>query len=251
MKKTVFAALALLLGIGTMAYAGLQLTESRQVYQQGNEAYEMLSAHVRQNAAAGSHTPRNNNEIVNIPNHEIDFEALETVSGDAAAWLYSPGTVIDYPVMKADDYSYYLYRLPDGTENANGSLFIDYNTASDFSDPLTVIYGHHMKSGRMFGSLVGYKAQSYYNQHPNMYLYTQQETYKIELLYGFVIDAGQWRRQAFMYPENVEALLAHAAYNTTFESEVVYKEGDRIVALSTCSYEFDEARYVVLGILRG
>jgi len=230
-RHRIFAFFVLLLGLGIMAYAGVQLLDAQKVYTQGNAAYESLNDEVKD--AQG-----------------IDFEALTAVNADAAAWLYSPGTVIDYPVMKAKDYSYYLRRLPDGTGNANGSLFIDYNCAADFSDPLTVIYGHHMKSGRMFGSLKGYKDQEYYLKHPVIQLYTQQGNYRIELLYGCVIGAGQWRERAFMYPENVGALLAYAAHNTTFRSSVKYEEGDRFIALSTCSYEFDNARYVVIGVLR-
>ena len=103
------------------------------------------------------------------------------------AWLYCPDTVIDYPVMKADDYSYYLKHLPDGTHNANGTLFLDYNCAPDFSDSLSVIYGHKMKSGKMFGSLEGYKKEGYYSEHPYMYLYTKQGKFRINLVYGCVI----------------------------------------------------------------
>jgi sortase B len=152
--------------------------------------------------------------------------------------------------MRADDYSYYLTHLPDGTENATGSLFIDYNCAADFSDPLTVIYGHHMKTGKMFGSLKGYKEQSYYQEHPYMYLYTAQNNHRLDLLYGCVIGAGQWRDRAFMFSANIESLLAYAKHNTTFISDAVYQEGDNVIALSTCSYEFDDARYIVIGILR-
>ena len=79
---------------------------------------------------------------------------------------------------------------PDGTYNANGSLFIDYNNAWDFSDQLTVIYGHHMKSGQMFGSLKGYKGQAYFENHPYMYLYTDNGNYRIDLLYGCVAGSG-------------------------------------------------------------
>ena len=102
----------------------------------------------------------------------------------------------------------------------------------------------------MFGTLTKYKSQKHYNQNPAMYLYTDQQNYRIDLLYGVVMAAGKWREQAFMFPENVDALLSFAAHNTTFKSSARYQEGDRIIALSTCSYEFDEARYVVLGILR-
>ena len=185
------------------------------------------------------------------PDSPIDFDALKAINGNAVAWLYSPDTAIDYPVMKAGDYSYYLDRLPDGRKNVNGSLFIDYNNASDFSGALTVIYGHNMKSGKMFGSLPGYKSQSYYNQHPFMYLYTERKSYRLDLVYGCSIKEGQWRERAFMYAENVASLMAYAANYTTFNSSVSYKSGDRVVALSTCTFEFNDARYIVLGVLRG
>ena len=181
----------------------------------------------------------------------VDFDTLRTINSDAAAWLYSPDTVIDYPVMAAEDYTYYLGHLPDGTKNANGTLFIDYNNAPDFSGGLTVIYGHHMKSGRMFGGLVGYKDQKYFEEHPYMYLYTDHANYRIDLIYGSVVGAEEWAERAFMYEENVSELLEFAGKNTTFKSDVQYEEGDRVVVLSTCSYEFSEARYFVLGVLRG
>jgi len=187
----------------------------------------------------------------NNPDVAIDFTALRATNPDAVAWLYCPDTVIDYPVMRASDYNYYLHHLPDGTRNPNGSLFIDYNCPSDFSGYLTVIYGHHIKSGRMFGSLKGYKSQTYYEKHPSMYLYTEDSNYRIDLLYGCVIGANEWRNQAYMYEVNLDAFMDYAARNTTFTSRVQYNPGDQMVALSTCSYEFGDARYVVIGVLRG
>ena len=262
----------LLLGMIVMIYAGYRLIETKQVYKEGNTAYEGLSNQVRKTTAVNDRTSSQTQAVelaeefavseysklqmaeegrpkIYIPEFEIDFDLLKTINDDSVAWLYGPDTEIDYPVMKAADYNYYISHLPDGTSNANGALFIDYNNSPDFSDRLTVIYGHHMKSGRMFGSLVGYKNQGYYNENPYMYLYTQQMNYRIDLMYGCVIDAGQWSERAFMYEENIGSLIEYAKQNTTFESGVEYKEGDRVVALSTCSYEFDEARYVVLGIL--
>jgi len=262
--------LVLILGLGVMGYAGYQLYETDQTYREGNAVYENLNDRIKKSApvhSAQTQTveateiafPQSRDQDqdqdeeqprVYIPEFEIDFEALRSVNKDAAAWLYAPGTVIDYPVMEAEDYYYYLNHLVDGTVNANGSLFIDYNNAPDFSGPLTVIYGHHMKSGAMFGGLKGYKEQAYFDENPYMYLYTDQDSYRIDLMYGCVIAAGQWSEKAFMYEENAGELMEYARQNTTFQSNVEFKEGDRIVALSTCSYEFNDARYVVLGILR-
>ena len=243
---------ALLVAIGVMGYAGFQLYKADQVYQEGNKTYDGLRGWVRESPPVQGNTaalPAKEPNVF-IPAFSTDFDILKAINNDSAAWLYSPGTEIDYPVMETDNYSYYLSHLPDGTVNANGALFIDYNNAPDFSDPLTVIYGHHMQSGKMFGGLKGYKEQGYFEEHPYMYLYTEQGNYRIDLMYGCVIDAGQWREQAFMFAENTDALIAYAAANTTFRSGLSYAKGDRIVALSTCSYEFDDARYVVIGALR-
>jgi len=244
-RSRVIAWLALALSVCVMAVSGHRLRETWLADWESREAYGDLAGQVR--PGGPSKAP---GSALGIPDMPIDFAALRAVNQDAAAWLYSPGTAIDYPVMKARDYDHYLRRLPDGTYNANGTLFIDYNCAPDFTDRLTVIYGHNMKSGRMFGSLTGYKEQAYFEKHPYMYLYTEQGNYRIDLLYGCVIGVGQWRERAFMYEANLGALLAYAAHSTTFASNVQYTPGDRIVALSTCSYEFDGARYVVLGALR-
>jgi sortase B len=246
----IFALLVLLVAIGVMGYSGFRVYEADQVYKEGNAAYDDLRERVKDEKTTPPENPSKKQSQIFIPEIEIDYEKLKVVNNDAVAWLYCPDTVIDYPVMKAKDYTYYLRHLPDGTYNVNGTLFIDYNNAPDFSDPLTVIYGHHMKSGAMFGSLKGYKGQAYYEQHPFMYLYTEQGNYRIDIIYGCVIGAGQWSSRGFMFPENVGKLVDYAADNTTFKSKLEYIEGDRIVALSTCSYEFDNARYVVLGIIR-
>ena len=261
LMKKVVALMALLLGIGMMILTYGRIAETKQTYKEGDAAYADIGNRVRERAqatasqqqaggngqaeAADGQTEANGK--VYIPDIGVNFDILKTISGDAVAWLYCPDTVIDYPVMKADDYVYYLSHLPDGAQNANGSLFIDFNNASDFSEALTVIYGHNMRSKMMFGSLAEYKSQKYYEEHPYMYVYTKEANYRIELLYGCVVDAVQWREQSFMYEENVDALIAYAALNTTFESNAECSGGDRIVVMSTCSYEFENARYLVIG----
>jgi sortase B len=247
-KHQKIALVVLLPALGVMAYSGNQLYQSERVYAEGNSAYAQLASQVRQTPSPGA-SPSTSQ--LGIPPLTLDFDALREVNPDAVAWLYGPGTEIDYPVLQARDYSYYLHHLPDGTVNANGSLFIDYNNPADFSGQLTVIYGHNMKSGRMFGGLDEYKSQSYFDEHPYMYLYTQQGNFRVDLIYGSVIAAGEWRDRAFMYQENLDSLLSYAAANTTFSSDVTYQQDDKLVALSTCSYEFNDARYVVLGVLKG
>lgn len=254
-KKRVIVWGLLILAICGMVFSGYRLWEIRQVYAEGDQSYEELAETVRR---SDDKTPKTKEGVtlmdgkprVEIPGITVDFEALLAVNSDAAAWLYCPDTVIDYPVMQADDYDWYLHHLPNGAYNTNGTLFLDYNASADFSDRLNVIYGHNMKSGRMFGSLTEYKVQKYYEEHPYLYLYTPDNgNYRIDLLYGCVVGAGEWRKRGFVYEENLSSLLEYAAHNSTFVSNVEYTGEDRFIVLSTCSYEFDDARYIVIGVL--
>ena len=226
-----------------MSIFGYQLWEIRQAYNEAGEKYEQLADIVRPDGLPLFNSP-------SIPDMNIDFTALKKINPDSTAWLYCPDTMIDYPVMKATDYDHYLHYMSDGTYSANGALFIDHNNAPDFSDDLTIIYGHNMKSSQMFGSLSGYKKQSYFEKHPYMYLYTEDGDYRVELIYGCVVGAGEWRDRAFMYERNLDSLMSYAEHNTTFKSDVRFMPGDKVVAMSTCSYEFNDARYVVIGVLR-
>jgi len=85
------------------------------------------------------------------------------------AWLYAPGSGINYVVAQAEDNDYYLHRLLNGTEAKAGTLFMDYQNHSDFSDWNTMIYGHHMKNGTMFASLVKYQDQEFADFLQNTY----------------------------------------------------------------------------------
>lgn len=259
MRGRWLAWLILALSVCTMVVSGIKWWQIEQRYRQADDFYARLQG-LTDGVNSPGFIPKEGSENVY---GKVDFASLQALNADIVAWLYCQDTVIDYPVLRADDYDFYLHHLPDGTYNDNGALFIDYNNAADFSGALTIIYGHHTKNGAMFGSLEGYKRQDYYESHPDVLLYTEQGVYRIELLYGCVIGVGQWRQRGFMFAEHRAELLAYAAENTTFVCgdaggltgvdglEVgALADEDRIVVLSTCSYEFDGARYVVIGVLR-
>lgn len=165
------------------------------------------------------------------------------------AWLYSPDTLIDYPVVRARDYNEYIYKLPDGTPSGYGSLFLEPLCSPDFTDRLNIIYGHNMYSDEMFGSLGRYKNQSYYDSHPVMYLYTPTANYRVDLHYGCVINTGTWTGEGFILQENTDELLKYVSNRTTFSSGHDITPDERILVLSTCSVESIESRYVLIGTL--
>ncbi len=181
----------------------------------------------------------------------VDFDALLTDCPDVVGWLYCPDTPIDYPVVQSEDNSYYLRRLLDGTWDISGSIFMDYRCADDFSDGNTILYGHNMKNGAMFGTLQRYKDQTYYNAHPVLYLLTPAQNYKMELIGGYTTHSTDTETYSIPLTQaERDELVAQTQMQTTFQAETAIREGERFVTLSTCAYEYDNARYVLVGVLR-
>ena len=194
-------------------------------------------------AMSGSSAPEEQ-----IP-ESVDFESLQKISKNCAAWIFCPDSKINYPVAHGTDDAYYLHRLLNGKKNNGGTLFIEAENQKDFSDWNTIIYGHNMKNGTMFGDLTEYEDQSYYEAHPVMYLYTPDKRWKMELIAGFVTDTSS---DIYQIPKDEEAkmeLVNTAEKKSDFKTDVTVQEKDRLVTLSTCSYEKDDARYVVIGKL--
>lgn len=187
---------------------------------------------------------------INLP-LEVDFNALKSKNTDIIGWIYSEGTPINYPIVQAKDNDYYLRRLIDGQYNQAGTIFMDYRNCSDFSDFNTIIYGHNMKNDTMFGTLTNYEKQEYYEQHKEMFLYTENTAIKIELFAGFTTASES---EIYKYPKTVatnEELIKTAIKNSTFKSNIIPSKEDKIITLSTCSYYFENARYVLLGVVTG
>ena len=175
---------------------------------------------------------------------KVDFDRLISKYPDVVGYIYGAYTGISYPIVQSSSNDYYINHDLDGNVNNNGSIFMEYLNSSDFSDHNTLVYGHNMKSGLMFAHLTNYKNQSYYNAHPYFYIYTPTQDYKLNLYAGFVCE----------HDDEVYALsltqsqLAAMAERSTFKSNIGVPTG-QIMTLSTCSYEFNDARYVVVGEL--
>lgn len=180
----------------------------------------------------------------------VDFQELKKKNENIIAWLYAQNTEINYPIVQGKDNEEYLHKLINGKNNKAGTLFIDYRNSKDLTDENTIIYGHNMKNGTMFGCLDEYKKQSYYEEHKMMYLLTEEKNYKIELFAGYTLPANSKIYNVSAVSNSKEEMITSAKQKSTFQSDTEINENERIVTLSTCSYEYDEARYVVMGVLR-
>lgn len=180
----------------------------------------------------------------------VDFEKLILECADKVAWIYSPDTQINYPIVQAGDNEKYLRTLPDGTWNIAGTLFLDYRNSGDFSDRNSIVYGHNMKNDSMFGTLPDYQEQEYYEAHPSLYLLTPTADYRIDVLAGYVTSTASL---VYTIPQNENeqnSLIQTALSSSDFVADVEVTATDRLITLSTCSYESDNARYVLVGVLK-
>lgn len=184
------------------------------------------------------------------PSPQVDFDSIRAVNPEVVGWLTIEGTNIDYPVAQHSDNDYYLHHLFNGEWNSSGCLFMDCRNQADFSDRHTIIYGHHMDNGSMFQNLMYYKDQSFYEEHPTARLITPDGSYIMEFFAGYVADVNSdaWKLD-FTSDRDFADRLAAALERSLFESTVIPTATDKIVTLSTCSYEFYNARFVLHGRL--
>jgi len=175
----------------------------------------------------------------------VDFALLESINPDVVAWISSPDG-ISYPVVQGADNSYYLNHLFDGTENRNGSIFVDCRNAPGFADRNTFIYGHNMRNGTMFAGLANYSSQSYYETYPKLLLTTPEQTWVLQVFAGYITPGNSDIYQlTFENDENFEAYLQKIRALSDFTSDVAVTAQDRIVTLSTCTYDYEDARYIL------
>lgn len=176
----------------------------------------------------------------------VDFDALQAKYPDVVGWLYCANTGLNYPIVQTAEEGgeYYLYRDIDGSSNKNGTVFLDWRCNSDFSSQNNLLYGHNMKTGRMFAPIVKYKDQSFYDAHPYMYLYTPDQLYKVNLFAGMVTPGDSTVYNYSLSSDYIKECIS----SSSFKSSVGTPTGN-ILTLSTCDYVYDNARYVVMGEL--
>ena len=230
-------------------------------YRQGEEAYEQVAKQYVQvqntdQTAGGSAASGEGTGTNGTPEHHVlaplivDFESFQKVNPDIIGWLYCEDTVINYPVLHGADNDMYLRHLYDHTYNTAGSIFVESLNRGGFQDANTIIYGHNMHNDTMFGTLDEWGKQEYFDQHPIFWLLTPEQDYKVELLGGYTTSAYSDTYLIFSEPgPDVEQWLAERLANSVIESPVTQEEGARYVLFSTCSYVFDNARFVLHGKL--
>lgn len=170
------------------------------------------------------------------PGYEGTEADAKPLAGRMAAWLTIPDTNVDYPVMQGENNQEYLTKDPFGEYSLAGSIFLDSRNDPLFTDSYSLIYGHHMEAGMMFGALDAFLDPAYFKEHQTATLTVGEQTYTLTL---FAFLEGAATEEALFSPTEcpVSVTLSfvreHAAL---FDEEHAPGMEDSIVALSTCKY---------------
>ena len=176
----------------------------------------------------------------------VDFDGLLAENSDVVGWIYSEGTQINYPVLRGESNETYLHHMINGQYNTSGSIFMDFRNNPDLSDFNTIIYGHHMKNGSMFASLHQFVSQDFYDEHKYLWYLTPDHIYRLDVLAGYVGDAEAEIYTIFTDKDQLQSYLSFARAQSTFVPDHEPEDINGIIVLSTCSYEYDDARYVLV-----
>lgn len=172
---------------------------------------------------------------------KIDFQGLWAINPDAYAFIEIPGTQVNYPVMQSStqEEDYYLNVTFEGVAALPGSIYSRMVNAKDFTDPITVIYGHDMLDGSYFGDLKNYIDRNFFDTYRDMYIYLpeRQLHYQIiaEVVYGDNLISD---KHDLKVPESVltfvQELQSIQEAQNQYAADMNVTSEDRLVALSTC-----------------
>ncbi len=193
---------------------------------------------------------------VTVPQLDLDWDNIMTQNEDIYAWIYLPNTNVDYPILQhPTDDSYYIYHNLDGSSGYPGCIYTEMSNSKDFSDALTLVYGHNMKNGTMFRTLHYYEEEDFFEENPYIYIYMPDGN----VLVYEIFSAGEFSNVHIInkYGANdrsglkdyLDDLESYRVMSTHVRSDltVSYKT-DRVLVLCTCMGN-EAKRYLVQGVL--
>lgn len=181
---------------------------------------------------------------------DIDWAALQEQNTDIVAWVQIPGTVVDYPVVQTGDNDFYLTHDFAKESSSFGCIFLDFESAADFSDRNTILYGHHMRNGSMFATLIEYEDPGFLAEHPYVYVATPDGKTRCLKVFCLIVAGGDemLRQTEFDCDEELQAYVQSMLDRNEIETDITADQVHHLYTLATCSYQFNDARTIVYAV---
>ncbi len=182
------------------------------------------------------------------------FIKLQEINPDIKGWIFISGTVIDYPVLQsASEPEYYLYRNYKKEKSRYGSIFIDNDCKLGPDSKNVIMHGHSMKDGQMFAELLKFSDLDFYKQNPIIEFDTPDEKGIYKIISVFKTNTLPEHGKIFNYlisefkgPKDFKNYVDEVLKRSLLDIPVDVNEDDKLITLSTCSYEFKDFRTVVV-----
>ena len=248
-KSDVLLTIALIAAIAVFCYAAFNLYHIYTEYKKGTDEYNQIEAMAVTGRDADSTEVAGPSAQIKPP-IEVDFDKLKSVNEDVVGWIYVDALPdISYPIVKGKDNQTYLHQTYEKNYNFAGTIFVDYENSGDFSDCNTLVYGHNMKNGSMFGHLKKFREDDkLYKQDKYFWILTPERNYRYEIISAYTTGVNSDTYTLFKGPgeefeKYLETIKGYSEIKTD-DTDLTIK--DRIVTLSTCTGN-ESTRFVVQG----
>ena len=220
--------------------------ENQTVYMQTEP---IIENNFRTEDQEGNTMPAKTSESM-APAVQEKFVSLLKKNADTIGWINVPGTRIDYPVVQSSDDSFYMENDFNKNKAAQGSIFMDINCDISEMKGNYVLFGHNMRDGSMFADLLKYKENDFFTDNPVITFNTIYGDYQWQIFSVYVAPVSfNYIDTTFLSQESWEKFIQTCKDKSIFENEVIPKANDIVLTLSTCAYDFDNARFVVQAIM--
>lgn len=253
-KKKKYNRFGILLLLAIILCASAQMFGEIQNYVDSEENYDEVEKHAvekrknnakDENAAALIH---NRKKKTQAP-ISVDFESVKNhkEGNNVIGWLYVEAVEISYPILQGSSNDQYLKKNLDGEYDISGSVFMDSENSSDFSDPNTIIFGHNMADGSMFGKLKQFSLKGALQTSPYVWVITEQSEYCYQI---FSVQVAEVTDECYTLFSSrgekfVDFLKRMRRNSTENTGEFEFYENDDILTLSTCNGSNTSSRYVI------
>lgn len=248
-KSDVLLTIALIVAIAVFCYAAFNLYHIYTEYKKGTDEYNQIEEMAVTERDADSGEAAGPNAQLKPP-IEVDFDKLKSVNEDVVGWIYVDALPdISYPIVKGKDNQTYLHQTYEKNYNFAGTIFVDYENSGDFSDCNTLVYGHNMKNGSMFGHLKKFREDDrLYKQDKYFWILTPERNYRYEIISAYTTGVNSDTYTLFKGPgeefeKYLETIKGYSEIQTD-DTDLTIK--DKIVTLSTCTGN-ESTRFVVQG----
>lgn len=181
---------------------------------------------------------------------DVDFSELKAMNEDFIAWIYYEPLEISYPVVKGIDNDFYVKNTFEKEINSSGAIFMDFLNRTDFTDYNSIIYGHNMRNGTMFGSLQELLDDtSMIEENPYFYIFAEDKAYMYEIFAAYITDEASKTYDLIGDEAGQSDYISYINQNAGYRSEKELNNTDRIVTLSTCYGLHSRNRTVIHGVL--